>query len=65
MIARWKYLMNVEPNGQRYSGKNRKEKAFGQVGMDRAVKVFWKNTSANWRRRFFQKPEGLDLDGPD
>ncbi|WP_229744344.1 hypothetical protein, partial [Belliella aquatica] len=21
MIARWKYLMNVEPNGQRYLGR--------------------------------------------
>ncbi|MFZ6663736.1 hypothetical protein ACOXY8_03510 [Cytophagales bacterium SYC-11] len=50
---------------EKKKGKKRKEKAFGQVGMDRAVKVFWKNTSANWRRRFFQKPEGLDLDGPD
>jgi len=33
--------------------KKRKEKAFGQAGIARAVKVFWKNTSANWRRRFF------------
>lgn len=24
-------------------------------------KVFWKNTSSEGRRRFFQKPEGLDL----
>ena len=30
---------------EKKKGKKRKEKAFGQVGMDRAVKVFWKNTT--------------------
>ncbi|MDN4163865.1 hypothetical protein QWY31_00050 [Cytophagales bacterium LB-30] len=47
---------------KRKKGKKEKRKPLIQVGMDRAVKVFWKNTTRQLAGGdFFKNPEGLTL----
>jgi len=57
------YPHNYSPKKEREKKKKKKKKAELQGGFERAVKVFWQNTTCNEMKGgdFGKNPKGFDL----